>query len=131
MAGKTPPRGQPCPDWTACHRLSASPGPPGNNSTPSTTTPCGRGRDVAYLDGEVAGQADGRLAGPGQPQGAVPARAARAPRQNVAVVAADRPGRLEVAEPVEEALDVGSVKRGRDVPIIVRVRRLWPDFRRS
>ena len=87
---------------------------------PAGLAALGLGGDVAEPEGEVTGQPGGRLAGPGQAQGADPGqRSAGAAADDVAVVAADRPGRLEVAEPVEEALDVGPAERGRDEPAVV------------
>ena len=79
----------------------------------------GLGGDVADPDGEVAGQPGGGLPGTGQAQRADPGQdGAGAPADDVAVVAADRPCRFQVAEPVEEVLDVGPAQRGREVSVV-------------
>ena len=64
---------------------------------PARFASCGFGGDVTAAEGEVAGQAGGDLSGPGQPERADPGQGRPGvPADDVAVVAADRAGRLEV-----------------------------------
>jgi hypothetical protein len=80
----------------------------------------GVGGNVACTDGEVAGQPGGRLPGAGQSQGADPGEhEPRAAADDVAVVAADRPGGLKVAEPVQERVDVGPPERLRFLAVVI------------
>ncbi len=73
----------------------------------------GQGRDVGSGEDDVAGQVGGGLAWPGQPQGADPGQdRARARAGLVALVAADRALRFQVAEAVQEVLGVPAAQRG-------------------
>ena len=77
------------------------------------------GGDVGGADGEVAGQPGSGLPGPGQAHAADPGQhGAGSAAGEVAVIPADRPGRFQVAEAVEEGHDIGPAQRGRPVPAI-------------
>jgi len=73
----------------------------------------GQGRDVGSGEDDVAGQAGGGLARPGQPQGADPGQDRACARTGlVALVAADRALRFQVAQTVQEVLGVPAAQRG-------------------
>jgi hypothetical protein len=75
----------------------------------------GIGGDIAALDGEVSGQPGRGPPGSGQAQGADPGQdLPHVAADAVAAVAADLAGRLQVGQPVEEALDVAAAQDRRD-----------------
>ena len=79
-------------------------------------------RPSAKSPGSPAAACPGRVS----PRARIPDRAARVlPAEDVAVVAADHAGRLEVGQPVEERFDVGAAQPlGRQAVIVTNVQAL-------